>query len=60
MNGGNGNFKLTRILETASVFLGTVLKIMSFICEIGTKFKVPASSHLIFKTSIHLCIASAV
>jgi len=40
-------------LEKALVFLGTVLKIMAFICEIRAKFKVSSSSLLIFKTSVH-------
>jgi hypothetical protein len=45
-------------LEKASVFPETVLKIMAFICAIEAKFKVSTSSHLIFKTSVHLRIAN--
>jgi hypothetical protein len=49
MNGGDGNFELMRILEKTSVFPGTVLKIMAFVCKIGDQYKVSPSSHLIFK-----------
>jgi hypothetical protein len=49
VNGGDGNFKLMLILEKASVFPETVLKIMAFICELGVKFKFSASSYLILR-----------
>jgi hypothetical protein len=58
VNGGDGKLTLMRILDKASVFPGTVLKIMAFLCKIGAKFKDSTASHSIFKTSVHLGIAN--